>query len=339
MSILIVDDQAINTRLLETMLQRAGYKDVISASSGDMALQVLCSGRDAKAADIELVLLDIMMPGMSGIDVVKVIRRHAQFARLPVIMATALDEEASLDAAFAAGATDYLTKPFRPIELRARITSALAMSKEIREREKREKELHEITLKLEEVNRSLQVLSMLDGLTGIPNRRHFNETLDREVRRARRTMQETGEPEQVAVIMVDIDYFKQFNDTYGHTVGDEALRAVSAALKRCMRRPGDMVARFGGEEFACILPDTDIEGARKVAEQMRRRVEWLDIAHESSQVSKILTASIGVSAGSVMTDAELVRLADEALYDAKHQGRNRVCERAPKHETAPLVAA
>jgi diguanylate cyclase (GGDEF)-like protein len=152
-------------------------------------------------------------------------------------------------------------------------------------------------------------------------------------------MQENGEPSQVAVIMVDIDFFKQFNDTYGHVAGDEALRAVSAALKRCMRRPGDMVARFGGEEFACILPDTDLAGARKVAEQMRRRIEWLDIAHEKSAIGSILTASIGISAGAGTAESELVRLADDALYDAKHQGRNRVCEREPKAQTAQLATA
>lgn len=339
MSILIVDDQAINTRLMQTMLQRAGFHDVITASSGEQALEILCSAKDGNPANIELILLDIMMPGMNGIDVVKVIRRHEQFSRLPVIMATAVDEEASLDAAFAAGATDYLTKPFRPIEIRARVTSALAMSKEIREREGREKQLHEITLKLEEANRTLQLQSTLDGLTGIANRRHFNETLEREMRRARRTTMESGEPSQVAVIMVDIDYFKQFNDTYGHVAGDDTLRAVSASLKRCMRRPGDMVARFGGEEFACILPDTDIDGARKVAEQMRRRIEWLDIPHERSQVGKNLTASIGVSAGVGLDEKQIVRLADDALYDAKHEGRNRVCQRVPKPSTESLPIA
>lgn len=334
MSILIVDDQPLNCRLLQTMLGCAGYPDVIAANSGAEALKLLTGHAAEQPPAIDLVFLDIMMPGMNGIDVVKAIRQEQRLALLPVIMATALDEEASLEAAFAAGATDYLTKPFRPIELRARVISALAIAKEIREREQRERELKDVTLKLEEMNRSLHMLSILDGLTGIPNRRQFNDVLDREVRRARRTAHVGEKRGEVAVLMIDIDFFKQFNDTYGHLVGDEALRAVASALKRCMKRPGDVAARFGGEEFACVLPDTDALGATIVAEDIRRRVEWLDIEHSKSQVSKHLSVSIGIAAGPGRSDAELLRAADEALYQAKHEGRNRVCM-----HTAHIVAS
>jgi len=334
MSILIVDDHVINCRLLQSMLTRAGFNDSLSVASGPEALALLGVGSTEPTPKIDLVLLDIMMPGMSGIEVVSKIRSDPRWQRLPVIMATALDEESALDAAFAAGATDYLTKPFRPIELRARVTSALTIATEIRQREQREQQLRDLTTRLEEMNRSLQLLSMLDGLTGIPNRRHFNDVLDREVRRASRTVYEGGRQGEVSVIMLDIDYFKQFNDSYGHLAGDDALRAVSAALKRAMRRPGDMVARFGGEEFCCVLPDTDIVGAMRVAEDMRRRVEWLDINHEKSQVSKVLTISVGVASGPGLSDTDLLKRADEALYDAKRQGRNRVCNRVTQEQVA-----
>lgn len=180
------------------------------------------------------------------------------------------------------------------------------------------------TRELEDVNQKLQRLSYLDGLTGIANRRHFEEALDREWRRACRV------GGAVSLIMVDTDSFKAFNDTYGHQRGDECLMMVAATLRESLRRPGDLVARYGGEEFMIILPGTDAKGSAELAETIRARVEAMDIAHEGSRVNPVVTISLGVVTGYPMSGSlpdALVAAADTALYQAKEEGRNRVVSR------------
>jgi len=180
--------------------------------------------------------------------------------------------------------------------------------------------VRDITRRKQMENR-LKRYSYMDGLTSIANRRHFEETLDREWGRAKRV----GKP--LALVMCDIDFFKAYNDTYGHLKGDECLRQVARSLTDTLQRPGDIVARYGGEEFVIILPDTDAEGAVHVAEALRTEVEALRIPHTSSTTSEVVTISLGIadatpSRGS--TPAELISASDQALYRAKHRGRNRV---------------
>ncbi|QGQ98539.1 diguanylate cyclase [Paenibacillus psychroresistens] len=175
--------------------------------------------------------------------------------------------------------------------------------------------------KLEEVNSVLQQLSSIDGLTSIANRRYFDENLEREWRRAIRKKTE------LSLIMIDIDYFKSFNDTYGHLSGDECIKTVAQVLNSSVNRPGDLAARFGGEEFIVLLPDTELEGAMKVARSIRATVEALQIVHAGSLINDYVTVSLGVatiSPGVEQTAKELVYAADQVLYEAKQNGRNRI---------------
>ncbi len=164
-------------------------------------------------------------------------------------------------------------------------------------------------------------LANADGLTGIPNRRHFDKTLDQEWRRARRRRQ------PLASIMIDIDFFKDYNDRYGHLAGDDALKRIAQALHRALRRPGDSVARFGGEEFICLLPDTDLRGACQVAKELHQAVDRLRLPHQDSTVSEHLSISLGVAVTTPKEGkkpADLIKHADAALYQAKEGGRNRI---------------
>jgi diguanylate cyclase (GGDEF)-like protein len=174
---------------------------------------------------------------------------------------------------------------------------------------------------LQQANEQLQRLASIDGLTGVTNRRHFDEIFSHEWRRAQRV----GHP--LAILMIDIDFFKRYNDTYGHQAGDDCLSKVAACLRVCLKRPGDLLARYGGEEFVVLLPDLTRDGAQTLATQMCRQVEALGLTHESSSVTNVVTISVGAAAcepklGS--TPAELLAKADDALYDAKTAGRNCV---------------
>jgi diguanylate cyclase (GGDEF)-like protein len=177
------------------------------------------------------------------------------------------------------------------------------------------------TQRVDQANQVLQRLSYLDGLTGIANRRHFEETLDLEWRRACRV------GTALSLIMIDADFFKAFNDSYGHQSGDDCLKLLAGSLRNALNRPGDMVARYGGEEFMIILPGTDERGAAEMAEAMRGRVEAMEIMHEGSRANKVVTISLGVVTGYPtrgFSSSELIAAADEALYQAKEEGRNRV---------------
>jgi two-component system chemotaxis family response regulator WspR len=250
--------------------------------------------------DLDLVLMDIELPDINGITATERLKSDSILENLPILMITALDDVENLREAFDAGCMDYITKPLTKIEFEARVKSALRLKQALdRERE----------------------LANRDALTGLYNRRYFNDQMDTEFRRARR------DQEPISFIICDIDYFKQYNDTYGHSAGDVALKKVSEVLESTTRRPGDIVARYGGEEFAVILPNTDNTGAENRAETIRKEVESAAIEHQASEVSDVLTLSIGVSSvtpGEEATAKILIKDADDALYRAKESGRNRV---------------
>ena len=220
---------------------------------------------------------------------------------------------------FPSGGDDYLIKPVSETVLAAKVRAMQRIAQ-------MRYSLLVLTRKLDEANQELTRLSSLDGLTSIANRRQFDETLLREWRRASR------QRKPLALLLCDVDKFKQFNDGYGHQVGDECLKAVARTLSLVLRRPADMVARYGGEEFAVILPDTDITGALQVAEGMRSAVEGLRITHRYARGSGVVTVSIGVA--SVIPErneglsADLLKAADDALYQAKESGRNRIAATA-----------
>jgi diguanylate cyclase (GGDEF)-like protein len=292
--ILIVDDTPTNIQVLAESL-RAEYR-VRVAGSGKAAFDII-----AKVGAPDLILLDVMMPDMDGYEVCRRLKQAPETQNVPVIFVTAkadaIDEEYGLNL----GAVDYIAKPFHLPIVAARVRN-------------------HINLKIK--TDLLESQAMLDGLTNIPNRRRFDETFESEWKRALRS----GTP--LSLIMADIDFFKRYNDNYGHGIGDDCLKKVAASLANSIDRPSDLVARYGGEEFVAILPDTDATGARAMAERFRSHVEQMKITHEFSEVSKFVTVSVGLACvipTLEMAPEAVLMKADEMLYQAKESGRNRVC--------------
>ena len=291
-TILIVDDEPVNCLLLEVMLA-SEYK-VYIALSGPEALILAEQHRP------DLILLDILMPVMDGLEVFRRLRRIESLMDVPVIFVTALEGAADELSGLRLGAADYITKPYNLEITRLRVKNHLELK---RQRDR------------------LVKISLVDGLTGISNRRRFDDFLELEWKRSARS------GTTLSLLMIDIDSFKQYNDTYGHVSGDDCLKKIAQALCETPKRPFDLVARYGGEEFGCILPDTDTAGALHVAEEMRNKVESLNIPHDSSRVVPCVTVSVG--AASVVpllstSSLSLVKEADTSLYAAKAGGRNRV---------------
>jgi len=286
--------------VLTRRLERLGYT-VTAAADGRQALELIAR------QPFDVVLLDIKMPGLTGFQVLQAIRRIHSVTDLPVVMVTSSEDSDSIVEALQLGANDYVTKPIDfPVAL-ARIRTHLL--------------LRQMVLALEEANAKLERLSFLDGLTNIANRRRFDEFLHIEWRRAAR------EAAPLSVILADIDFFKAYNDTYGHEAGDEILKKVAGALAATVNRPADLVARYGGEEFVVALPGTDAAGALVLAERLRAAVEALAVAHSTSRAAAHVTISVGVATTVPERGAALealVAAADLALYQAKHDGRNRV---------------
>ncbi|UMZ72670.1 diguanylate cyclase domain-containing protein [Natranaerofaba carboxydovora] len=339
MAILVIDDEQDIRFLIEKFLNKAGFTDLYFASSPEKAFEILGideyeGNSQVESSKIELILLDIMMPGTDGIEVCERINNYPEISNIPIIMVTALTDPETLERAFNAGAMDYITKPIRRVELIARASSAIKLYRERQTRIKREIELEDALHRLEETNKKLEKIATIDELTKLPNRRLLDETLKNEWKRAKRNRS------FLSVIMLDIDYFKNYNDTYGHLKGDECLQMISSKLKDLMFRPGDFVARYGGEEFIVILPETNLEDALIVAERLRKGVVELQIPHVDSKISDYVTVSLGVTTikfGDKLKDIldekdareeelinKFVETADEALYEAKEKGRNKV---------------
>jgi diguanylate cyclase (GGDEF)-like protein len=325
MAILVVDDSADSRALIQRFLEQEGHRNFLMAGSADEALRQLGADGSPTAPAVELILMDLELPGMNGIEACRRIEGDPRLRDIPVIVVTASSENESLPAAFQAGAADYLLKPINALELAARVRSVLRLKREMDQRKEREAELLEVTYRLAHAKSELQRLSSVDGLTGLTNRRHFDELYANEWKRAAR------DGASLSVILSDIDHFKRYNDRYGHLAGDDCLQRVAGALRDAVQRPGDCIARYGGEEFIAMLAGTDSPGARAVAESMRLAVETLRLEHADSPTSSHATVSLGVAtlipdnAGSPVT---LVAAADEALYEAKNAGRNRVCFRS-----------
>ena len=321
MCVLVVDDDETLRSSLRLLLEHNGYGTVLTASSGQEALDLLA--RDEAAGEergVQVVLLDLHMPGIDGAEACARIKSEPRLRTIPVLVITGDPEERALERAFAAGASDYIVKPVRVAELLARLRAAWERKHELNRSRARERELERLTHKLEEVNRELERLSVRDELTGVGNRRFFNLLLTQEWGRARRD----GLP--LALVLIDVDSFKGYNDHYGHQQGDECLRRVAAALHGVVRRPADYLARYGGEEFAVILPHTGPDGAAAVAELLRARVEALELEHRASPRG-LVTISLGVATALPERHGaaeSLVVAADRALYQAKRCGRNRV---------------
>lgn len=307
MKALIVEDTATSLALVSTLLERMNIEP-LPARDGPAGLALFEEERP------DLILLDIVLPGMDGYEVARRIRALEKPGEwTPIIFLSAMTKDADLERGIEAGGDDYLFKPVSEAVFGAKVR---AMQRIVQMRYS----LLVLTRKLDAANRELTRLSAVDGLTGIANRRQFDEALSREWRRCMR------EREPLALLMCDVDFFKQYNDRYGHQAGDECLKQLAATLRGKLRRPADVVARYGGEEFAAILPDTGVDGAALVAEGMRAAVQALGLAHEASAAGRV-TVSIGVAVRVPQQPAELaafVGAADAALYAAKRRGRNRV---------------
>lgn len=322
MPILVVDDDKGFSRLLKIRLQANGGYEVCLAHSAQAAFERLGISAATTSTDIDLILMDVNLPDLGGIEACRRIKNHPLGQDIPIIIITGYDDMDRLEAAFDAGAADYIAKPFDSVNLMARIRSALGLKRETDTLKQREQELLELTHQLETTNEQLRQLSSLDGLTGVANRRQFDTTIRQEFQRVRRNQT------SLSVIMIDIDSFKAYNDLHGHQAGDDCLRQVSAALGLVLKRPNDLLARYGGEEFAVILPDTDKEGARVLAESLRQAVESLKIPHRlASQNTSVITISLGVATRMPHHDDDyysLIAAADDALYQSKRAGRNCV---------------
>lgn len=306
---------------MRTFLHKAGYTDVQVAQSAAEAFQFLAMDTPEKHIDMDLILMDIVMPEKNGIEACETIKEDSRYKDTPIIMVTANQDMASLEQAFSAGATDYITRPLQKVELLARVRSALMLKDEMERRKAREKELLDITKQLEEANARLKELASVDGLTGIGNRRYFEEMYEQEWRRAQREMS------SLAVLMVDIDFFKRYNDNYGHQQGDECLKKVAAGIRDVLRRPADFLARYGGEEFVVVLPQTNMRGAKHMARTIKETIERMALPHKTSPINPYVTVSVGVAVGIPetieMKKETLLQAADQALYQAKKSGRNQ----------------
>jgi diguanylate cyclase (GGDEF)-like protein len=295
-TVMIVDDKPINIRILCEAF-RDEYA-IVFATSGREALDM------AEKTHPDLILLDIMMPEMNGYDVCRSIKLDPFLNQIPVIFITAMSQQEDEISGLQLGAVDYITKPFNPDIVRLRVRTHLEL--------KKYRDLH-------------ARIALQDGLTGIPNRRSFDETLMREWQRARRNASE------LSLVMIDIDHFKSYNDSYGHLAGDDCLRRVTAAVAQSLRVT-DYLARYGGEEFACILPDTGEEGALISAERIRCHVASASIPHGASPVAPHVTVSLGIASmvpSEKMAPESLIEMADRMLYRAKDGGRNRVGQWRP----------
>jgi diguanylate cyclase (GGDEF)-like protein len=304
--VLIVDDDAGNRQVLADLL-KPDYT-VLLAKNGAQTLE------RAARHQPDLILLDVMMPDMDGYDVLRRLRADPQTSKIAVIFISGMDRPEDEANGLNMGAADYIAKPLNPTIVMARVALHLEV---VRQR------------------RILEQMAHADGLTGLANRRRFDEVYEHEWQRARRS----GKP--LSVAWIDIDCFKQYNDHYGHPAGDRALRAIARATAACMRRPGDLAARYGGEELVLLMPDTGAVDACALVRSICEAIAALDIAHVQSRVANVLTVSAGGATrveGSDETAAMMMEAADVQLYRAKNGGRNRVEWRADDGGSARIEA-
>lgn len=307
MKTLVIEDSSSSLKLLCGYIQKIGITP-IPAATGAAGIDLFLGEHP------DLILLDIILPDLDGYEVARQIRLlEPPGDWTPIIFLSSMNKDQDIEMGIAAGGDDYLLKPISEVVLAAKIR---AMQRIIQMRQS----LLVLTRKLDTANQELKRLTSLDGLTGIANRRHFDEVLAREWRRAMR------QGEELSILMCDIDFFKHYNDNFGHQSGDECLRQIAHALVSSMERGGDLLARYGGEEFVAVLPGTTLDGASHIAAQMRQAICKLNIPHPDTPFGKV-TASFGVASAVAMPETDplkVVGAADSALYKAKDAGRNRV---------------
>jgi diguanylate cyclase (GGDEF)-like protein len=321
-TILIIDDNTANLAIAAEFLEKNGFT-VLMAQDGESGL------RWAKYAHPNLILLDVILPGLDGFKTCHLLKSDQQTQDIPVIFMTGLSNMEDKVRGFEVGGVDYITKPMHGDELLIRITTHLRIQALTQQLQQQNQRLQQQTLELkaakeaaETANRELERLVNLDSVTQIANRRHFDRHLQQEWQRLIR------EQYPLSLILADIDYFKAFNDYYGHQAGDDCLRKIAQVIKSVAKRPTDLVSRYGGEEFAIILPNTNLEGAIRVTELIQLAIEKSKVPHAKSKVSSFITVSFGITSQvphPELLPKDLVANADKALYGAKEQGRNCYC--------------
>lgn len=319
-TVLIVDDDTTSLRILSKALN--GLGQIRFATTGEEALSMV---RDSPP---DLVLLDAEMPGISGFDVCKAMKSDPKLSHLPVIFITSHADASMEEAGLGLGAVDFIGKPIRPAIVHARAKTHLSLK-----------------LAMDRLNQ----LAQTDGLTGLANRRFLDKSIEREWSRTQRNQR------PFSLLLLDVDYFKRYNDCYGHVQGDQCLKAVADTLIACVHRPTDLIARYGGEEFAVLLPDTSADGATRLAENIVREVHNQSLEHRESPFGHV-TVSVGVASFDrssrawsqlgcclqgkksqpCLSVAELIAFADSALYQAKNDGRN--CYRSVGIECDPQTS-
>ncbi|MDP4528923.1 diguanylate cyclase [Alkalimonas delamerensis] len=296
--VLIIDDQKTNLKILADILRQD--VDVTLAHSAEQGL------RKATEYLPDLILLDVMMPGISGFELIKRLKHHSLTSAIPVIFITALNDSSHEEQGLRLGACDYIYKPFHAAIVQARVRLHLQLTRQ---------------------RKMLEQLAHIDPLTGIANRRRYSQLLEQYWRSAIR------QQSQLCVVMLDIDHFKEYNDHYGHAAGDKVLHQVAHCLKDSLKRPHDFIARYGGEEFVMLLPDSTEHGSQQLIEHCFAALAQLAIPHEFSPVSDVITLSAGGICCSPNRQHKLedcLKQADDRLYQAKQQGKNRLCWYCPE---------
>ncbi len=299
MKVLIVEDDRAVMMLTSAYIRSFGH-EIETAVSGEEALEKFDPNH------IDMVLMDYMLPGINGFETTMRLREIYEDEWFPIIFLTSAHEDEHLSQGLAAGGDDYLYKPVTPVVLEAKLK---AMQRIV-----------SMQQELLSVNKQLEQLSVMDGLTQIYNRRGFDRAMESEWKRMQR------DKNQLTLLLIDVDYFKKFNDHYGHQAGDDCLIQIAKALDEQLYRPADITARYGGEEFAVLLPGTDTAGAEEVAKRILQVVHAMAIPHEKSDVADHVTISIGVaSSDQNLNDSieNLIKSTDKTLYQAKRDGRNR----------------
>jgi diguanylate cyclase (GGDEF)-like protein len=300
--ILLVEDDRLQAKVTKEYLESTGY-EVIWVEDGKSTIKA------AKTHPVDLILLDLVLPDMDGNDVCRWLKLNQDTRRIPIIIVTVKNSATEKVEGFKAGADDYLSKPYNEIELNARIYACLrtkALQDELREKNRQ----------LEEVLSKVEILAITDPLTELYNRRHFEAIIEKEFNKTVRYKTPTS------CLLIDIDHFKSINDEYGHRTGDKVLKEIANLIKNCLRKV-DTVARWGGEEFIVLLPETDKEQAVKAASRIIDTIR----NHEFADISEKITASIGIASvpeSNIESAEKLINVSDNALYEAKTRGRNRI---------------
>ena len=308
LKVMVVEDSKVTMKALCNYLKRMGVDEPLTAVTGQDAITLFRKHRP------DIVLLDAILPDIDGFDIAKKFRRMEKGDEwTAIIFLTSMDKDEDVAHGIDAGGDDYLLKPISEVVLKAKINA-------MRRLVEMQRALVGVTQELNTANKELERLSTTDGLTGIANRRFFDQLSLREWQRCERMKK------PMALIMVDVDHFKKYNDTYGHQGGDECLKAVAAQVARAAPRASDLAARYGGEEFVLVLGETTVDGAKWVANNIRQHVAELNIPHSASNIGHV-SVSCGVASLMPLEGMSfeiLLKIADEALYKAKEQGRNTV---------------